>query len=790
MITRLILLISCITLSLQTFAQNIHFFPLEQVRLLDSPFKHAQNTDLTYIMAMDPDKLLAPFLRQAGLSPRKNNYGNWESMGLDGHIGGHYLTALSLAWASTGEPEYKNRLNYMLEELKRAQDANGDGYIGGVPNSHSLWNEIKGGNIRAQPFNLNGGWVPWYNLHKTYAGLRDAYLLGKSPLALEILTKLGNWTLELTKNLSDRQIQRMLYAEHGGLNEVFADYYAITHDRRYLTLARKFSEHRILDPLLSSFDQLTGLHANTQIPKVVGFARIAQLDNDTAWRHAAEYFWSVVAHERSVAIGGNSVREYFHDKYNFMSVIEEIQGPESCNTYNMLKLSALLYANQGTVEYVDFYERALYNHILSSQHPVTGGLVYFTPMRPQHYRVYSQVDQAMWCCVGSGIESHLQYGKFIYANKGDELFVNLFIPSRLVWKERNVILRQENMIPDQEFTRLTIERGGYFKLNIRKPKWLKSDMTIQLNGQNLTIQPSPDNYITMERRWQSGDVLNISLPMRTQLESLPDGRPYYAVIHGPFVLSSPVQNGEESLNYFSDGSRMGHVPSGQQCSLLDAPIFVSDNPDVLDKITRVPGPELKFVAPNLIGNTSQQLELIPFFRVHESRYMIYWQMTSLEEYERMRQEREEQERERLELEARTLDRVAPGEQQPEVEHTLKGNRTETGIHLGRRWRHAYDWFSYDLKNPDKNAHEIRLTLFGGDVGRSYQLILNGVVIETIHTDNSVDTSSFYDRNFLIPEAVRNSATIEFKLQAIHGSIAGGLYGLRLLKQAATLEAQN
>lgn len=765
--------------SLCANAKDLEFFPLKDVRLLESPFKHAQDLDLVYVMAMDPDKLLAPFLREAGLEVKKQSYGNWESTGLDGHIGGHYLTALSLAYASTGEKQYKDRLNYFVGELKRAQDANGDGYIGGVPDSDNLWKEVAKGEIRAELFALNEHWVPWYNLHKTYAGLRDAWLLGENETARDMLGKLGQWTLTLTSKLSDEQIQRMLLSEHGGMNEVFADYYVITGDKKYLELARKFSEHRILDPLLIPEDRLNGLHANTQIPKVVGFARVAQLTDDKAWREAADYFWRVVVNERSVAIGGNSVREHFHDKQDFSSMIDDIEGPETCNTYNMLKLSALLYQHNADTAYVDFYERALYNHILSSQHPETGGLVYFTPMRPQHYRVYSKVDTAMWCCVGSGIENHLKYGEFIYAHKGNELYVNLFIPSRLQWKDKGVVLEQKNTLPDSESTRLHIKSGGRFSLHIREPEWLQGKMSLSLNGKKINAK-SVDGYTVVKRRWKDGDVLDVDLPMRTRLEALPDGSSWYAVLHGPVVLSAPVTQPNEKLAFFADDSRMGHIAAGKQCPLYEAPMFISNSPDVLDKIKRVAGPELKFVAPDLIGNTEQQLELIPFFRVHDSRYMLYWQMGSQTDIAAMQKKRAAEEKERLALEARTVDKVAPGEQQPEAEHNYKGSNAEAGVHRGRHWRHASGWFSYELRNPKAEAKILRITFNGADAGRTFDILVNGEAITTIKSEGAAGPV-FVDVDYELSEAAREAKIIEVKFQAAPGSVAGGIFGVRLLK---------
>ena len=415
---------------------QVSYFSLQDVKLLSSPFLQAQQTDLHYILALDPDRLSAPFLREAGLTPKAPSYTNWENTGLDGHIGGHYLSALSMMYAATGDTAIYHRLNYMLNELHRAQQAVGTGFIGGTPGSLQLWKEIKAGDIRAGGFSLNGKWVPLYNIHKTYAGLRDAYLYAHSDLARQMLIDLTDWMIDITSGLSDNQMQDMLRSEHGGLNETFADVAEITGNKKYLELARRFSHKVILDPLIKNEDRLNGMHANTQIPKVIGYKRVAEVSKDdkdwnhaAEWDHAARFFWNTVVNHRSVCIGGNSVREHFHPSDNFTSMLNDVQGPETCNTYNMLRLTKMLYQNSGDVDnsnqpdprYVDYYERALYNHILSSQEPDKGGFVYFTPMRPGHYRVYSQPETSMWCCVGSGLENHTKYGEFIYAHRQDTL---------------------------------------------------------------------------------------------------------------------------------------------------------------------------------------------------------------------------------------------------------------------------------------------------------------------------------------------------------------------------------
>ena len=606
---------------------NLESFPLSQVTLHESPFKAAQQTDLEYMLSLKPDRLLAPYLREAGLEPKAEMYGNWESSGLGGHTAGHYLTALSMMYASTGNQEALDRVNYLVEELKRCQEANGNGYVGGVPDGQKMWTDIAAGNIDAEPFSLNGKWVPWYNLHKTYAGLRDAYLYAGNNQAREVLVGLSEWALELVSDLSDCQIQEMLKTEHGGMNEVFADVAVITGDNRFLELAERFSHREILNPLLQQRDSLTGLHANTQIPKVVGFKRIADTGGPREWNRAARFFWHTVVNNRTVAIGGNSVKEHFHPKDDFSSMIEERQGPETCNTYNMMRLSKLLYLSGGDLKYVNYYERAMYNHILSSQHPEKGGFVYFTPMRPRHYRVYSQPGKNFWCCVGSGMENHAKYGDLIYAHQADSVYVNLFIPSSLEWREKHVTLTQDTRFPESEtdIIRIQTTQPTQFTVKIRRPAWVEEEgFSVGVNGKVLDVNPSPGTYVSVSRKWNTGDSVTIKLPKITRVEQLPDGMEYYAVLHGPLVLAAETDT-TDLQGLFADDSRMGHVPDGALYPLEEAPMFASDPEDIESKIRPVEGAPLTFTAPGLITPAKyQDLKLVPFFRIHEARYMIYW----------------------------------------------------------------------------------------------------------------------------------------------------------------------
>ncbi|WP_224995364.1 glycoside hydrolase family 127 protein [Cesiribacter sp. SM1] len=774
--------------ALETKAQDkpVEPFPLSAVRLLDSPFKQAEQTDLEYIFSLETDRLLAPFLREAGLPPKAKGYGNWEATGLDGHTAGHYLSALSLMYASTGNQQVLERLNYMLGELKRAQDANDRGYIGGIPGGEAMWQEIASGKIEADNFSLNQKWVPWYNIHKLYAGLRDAYVYAGSQQAKDMLIKLSDWSLQLVSGLSDQQIQQMLTAEHGGMNEVFADVAAITGDQKYLELARKFSHQKVLQPLLAGQDQLTGMHANTQIPKVIGFKRVAEVANDGAWQDASRFFWETVANNRSVAIGGNSVREHFHPADDFTPMITDREGPETCNTYNMLRLSKMLYQTSSDLDYIAFYERGLYNHILSSQHP-EGGFVYFTPMRPQHYRVYSQPHQSFWCCVGSGLENHAKYGELIYAHTDNELYVNLFIPSQLNWQERGLTLTQQTRFPHEEQTLLTVQKAkaGAFTMKIRYPEWVANGaMKVQVNGKDFNVQAAPGTYVSISRKWKKGDRVAVTLPMQTRLEQLPDGSPYYAVMHGPLVMAA--KTGTENLEgLFADSSRMGHIASGELYPLQEAPLFVSADKDIVSKIKPVAGKPLTFTAASLIHQPEyKSLELTPFYNLHEARYMLYWQLVTPRELDSIQQATQALEREKMVLEKQTIDQVAPGEQQPESDHFFKAEGTESGVHQNRHWRHATGWFSYNLKDEKGEAALLRITYYGQDKDRNFDILVNNTKIATVKLDGS-HGDTFYTVDYPIPaELVKHAPdhTLVTKFVAHQGSVAGGIYYVRLMKK--------
>nr|WP_315258341.1 glycoside hydrolase family 127 protein [uncultured Flavobacterium sp.] len=777
-----LILVSTVTVYGQS--AKLESFPLSSVRLLDSPFKAAQQTDLKYILSLDADRLLTPYFKEAGLETKTINYPNWENTGLDGHIGGHYISALSEMYAATGNQQIKERLDYMLNALEKCQQKNGNGYIGGVPGSKALWEEIAKGKIDAGNFSLNNKWVPWYNIHKLYAGLIDAYTLTGNEKAKKMLIQLSDWCLNLTSKLSDDQIQQMLRSEHGGMNEVFADVAVITGDKKYLVLGQKFSHKAILDPLLKNTDAFNGIHANTQIPKVIGFMRISEVSGDKDWANASSFFWNTVVNNRTISIGGNSVREHFNPTNDFSSMLESREGPETCNSYNMLKLSKHLFLANPSSKYMDYYERTTYNHILSSQHP-DGGFVYFTPIRPRHYRVYSQPQQSFWCCVGSGLENHGKYGELIYAHDKQNLYVNLFIPSTLNWKEKGITVTQNTKFPfeEQSSLTLTLKKTQQFAIKFRYPSWVEEGkMKITVNNKEVSISKDQNSYVSIEQKWKTGDVISVILPMQNKTEQLPDKSSWVSFLHGPIVLAA-ITDTSDLKGLKADDSRMGHIASGSIYPIEDAPLLVSNNADLSSSLKTVAEKPFTFSASDIIYQEKyKNLLLVPFYQIHDARYVIYWPYTTQEKLPEIQKAMKEREEAQMKLEALTVDLVTAGEQQPESDHNFKGEKTDTGMFKERHYRNGQGFFSYDLKNNLLEARKLRITYFGADKDRNFDVLVNDVLVKSVNMDGS-EGNQFIDKIIELPvsiiEGKQKMMQIQFKAKP--NSTITGIYEVRLLK---------
>lgn len=758
-------------------------FPLGDVNLLDGPFKHACDLNISTLLKYDTDRLLAPYLKQAGLPAKAESFDNW--IGLDGHVGGHYLTALAIHYAATGNEDCLNRLNYMIDELDRCQQASPSGYVGGV--ELACWDRIQSGNVQA----VWDYWVPWYNIHKTMAGLRDAYSYAHIQRARDMFVKLCDWSLSVIAPLSDEQMESMLANEFGGMDEVLADAYQLTGEQKYLDAAKRFSHHWLLDSMAAGIDNLDNKHANTQVPKVVGYQRIAELsqnpDDKNLYDHASQAFWNFVVNDRSLAIGGNSRREHFASAEDCVSYVEDREGPESCNTNNMLKLTEGLFRMHGDAKYADFYERAMYNHILSTQHPEHGGYVYFTSARPGHYRVYSTPNSAMWCCVGTGMENHGKYGQFVYPHHADTLDVNLFLASELNWREKNFILRQDTQFPYSETSIITCqtEKPQTLTINIRNPWWTKDGkLKIKVNGEEIKHANQASSYVAVTRQWKAGDKIELEMPMATTLEYLPNSTHYVAIMHGPMVLGS--RWGTDDLGgLVSDDGRWSHIAHGKLMSIFDTPFLIGTPEDIKAKLESLDNDSLHydasnlFTVPNQNGQSSVVLE--PFTGIHDCRYVMYFPIMTEEQFSTFQEKVRNDEAEKLRLDAITIDAIALAEQQPEVDHSMRQQGSSTGNTHGEAWRAA---------NNDKNFFEYTMATGGmknislivrslAQEERNLQIYINDNLLVT---ESKLDGEGFINKTYSIPEELlSNNNELKVTLRPSSSSSTGRISHLRIIK---------
>ena len=766
-------------------------FPIGDVTLLDGPFKHARDLNLEVLLQYDVDRLLAPFRAEAGLPKKAEYYPNWA--GLDGHVAGHYLTAMAMNWQMTGNPECLRRMEYMVDELAECAAANsvnhpswGVGYIGGVPQSDSMWSAFMKGDFRQ----YSSAWAPFYNIHKMFAGLRDAWLYCGNEKARELFLGFCDWGINLTAGLSDAQMEEMMRNEQGGMNEMFADAYEMTGEGKYLTAAKRFSHKLIMEPLSRDEDRLDNLHANTQVPKAIGFARIGELGGGSEYVEAGRFFWQTVTQNRSLAFGGNSRREHFPSAEACIDFVNDDDGPETCNSYNMLKLTEDLFRMSPKAEYADYYERTMFNHILSSQHPEHGGYVYFTSARPRHYRVYSVPNEAMWCCVGSGMENQSRYGQFIYTHDGDDLYVNLFVASELDWKARKFVLRQETSFPSEEGTKLRVVSGkGRFTIYLRCPGWVRPGaMTVSVNGKPVAVDAAPSSYFAITRKWKKGDIVEVGLPMTDRVEHMPNVPDYIAIMHGPILLG--MRTGTEDLaGLLADDGRWSQYAAGTKLPVDQAPILVCHNVDHIgNHIRPVPGKPLHFRFEGVQMLNPIDADLEPFSGIHDSRYQIYWLALNEDGYREYVDSLARREKEILALEARTLDVVAPGEQQPETDHQILYERSNTGVTRDVHFRDASrgGWFSYDLATGGVSEGVTLYVRYWGAAEwatRRFDVYVDDEPLMSIDNTGKWMQSQFKGEEYAIPSGMlEGKSHVRVKFQAQQGASVGGIYDLRLLKR--------
>lgn len=785
-------------------------FDLEKVVLLDGPMKTSLVTNSELLLKYDADRLMCPFIREAGLSDlagskyfgwtsKHPSFGNWgqPDWSLEGHVGGHYVSALAMSMAACkGDPELtslvsrlSDRLSYCLAIMKDCQDAYDNdkegmyGFIGGQPITQ-IWRGL----YKNDPsgFYKYGGWVPFYCQHKVLAGLRDAYVYAGSKMAGEMFRKMADWSVNVVKNLSTETMQNVLNSEHGGMNEPLADAYKIFGDVRYLEGAKKFSHQTMLEGMLSQSPTfLNNRHANTQVPKYIGFDRIAQVDaNASDYRKSAMHFWADVAENRTVCIGGNSVEEHFLNQNSYGRYISQVDGPETCNSNNMMKLSEELFDDTHDSKYVDFYENTMYNHILATQDPETGGYVYFTTLRPQGYKIYSQVNQGMWCCVGTGMENHAKYGHFIYSHSDDTLFVNLFTASEL--KDKRFGIRQETRFPYEQKSTLVITKGGRYTVAVRNPGWT-----------------GKSGYTCYTQKWKKGDRIDVQLPMQLRYEECPGLKEYIAFKYGPILLAAKT-GAKDLQNEYAGEGRMDHAPGsrGTSKSLITSPLLICDRGNALDLIRKTGDMEFSIDLSNVKGKWSgaKSLKLQPFFSTHHDRYIIYWYQQNAKDFEQSDIYKQEAEKEKLER--RTLDFVGTGEQQSEAGHKMQFSEGSTkGNYRGEFYRDAQrgGFIQYTLAIPESaRSKEFRFThspysimcrFITSDRGRRATIYANGVEIGKISVPGrlaTADDNGFFNMEYQLPDNVISDgkdglkADVVFRIEADSSTLCPGLYYVRLL----------
>ena len=827
---------TALTAQAQTALYPQHF-ALSEVTLLDSPFKTAMDKNFQTLLAYDHYRLLTPYIRQAGLTT--GTYTGWEAthpsfpnwgssdFNLDGHVGGHYLTALSLAYAAchdaTTKATLKSRVDYMVSVLKDCQDAfDSDdtglkGFIGGQP-MNAAWQAL----YSSQNTALRGTGscaVPWYCQHKILAGLRDAYVYAGNTTAKDVFLKLCDWCILVTSTLSDAQMETMLNTEHGGVNESLLDAYKMTNDSKYLTAAKRFTHKTMLNGLQSlSTTFLDNKHANTQVPKYIGMERIFEEDaTATTYQTAADNFWTDVAQNRTVCIGGNSMYEHFLAAGNSAQYINHLDGPESCNTNNMLKLSEMAFDRTHDAKYADFYEYGMWNHILSTQDPTTGGYVYFTTLRPQGYRIYSTVNESMWCCVGTGMENHSKYGHFIYTHDGtSKLYVNLFTASQL--DNSDFKLKQETTFPFTSTSTLTVQKAGTYTIAIRHPWWAADGYAIAINGvaQSISVAKGTASYVEINRTWSTDDVITVTLPMELRYTPCPNYTDYISFQYGPVLLAAQTSTNEAEeaatkhltyeaslQNEYGHEGRMDHAPSSRASakSLITAPLLIGNRDGesgVLSKISVSDLSRLQFTldasCEGAEGYTWTNLTLQPFYQIHHARYSCYWYQQTAENYANSAMAAEEAAN--AAIADRTLDFVATGEQQSEAGHFTTYASSNTGVYNNEYYRDAATggYIQYTL-GYEGEAIESDLSILcrftQADANRKATLYVDGVAIANIHSlaaFNGTVANGFYNVEFPIPAHLMRDANNNVKksfvvrLAADKDGLAPGLYYIRLMKE--------
>lgn len=740
--------------------------PMEQVRLLASPYLQALKANQAYLLRLNPDRFLHNYHRFAGLPIKAAIYGGWESDTIAGEGLGHYLSALALVYAQTGDAAFKQRIDYIIEELRRVQTAHGDGYIGGfmrkrtdgsIVDGKEIFAELLRGEIRSAGFDLNGCWVPFYNLHKVFAGLLDAHQHTGNVGALQIALGLAGYLEQFFSGIDESQLQIILNCEHGGINESFAELYARTSEQRWLTLALRLHHDKVLRPLEQQQDVLANLHANTQIPKLIGLARLYEVHGKSQHADAARYFWQRVTQHHSYVIGGHGDREYFFNPDTIAKHLTE-QTCEACGSYNMMKLTRHLYSWAPDAHYFDYYERAHLNHILAHQNPATGMFTYMTPLMSGVAREFSSEENDFWCCVLSGMESHAKHGDSIYWEHQDCLFVNLYIPSRLNWKQQGLQAELLTAYPyqgDIQFHITQSKQRKPLRLALRIPSWA-THYQISVNGQ--VRQTSLDKgYALIEGRWRTGDVIRLELPLDLRMESALGTPKTAAILRGPMVLAADLGANEQPYEAVN-------------------PALVGTQ--ILSAFSAIQQSAAHYQTKG-IGRPAD-LVFKPFYAQYMRRSAVYFNVYQEEEWAGVEASLKKEQARIAELSRRSVDVMHLGEMQAERDHQLEADISYPVVYRGKNGRDARTggFFSFMMK-VKPGPLVLQATYSGEEKNRDFNITVDGVIIAHVVL-NGDQVGEFIEQEYHIPaKLTEGKEKILVRFHPQNGRTAGPVFGCRL-----------
>ncbi len=740
-------------------------FDLSSVKLLDGPLKQKLELNRKYLLALDEDRLLHVFRVNAGLPSAAKPLGGWEAPDceLRGHFVGHYLSACALTYQATGDEQIKAKADKIVAALAECQQKIGTGYLSAFPDSY--FDRLEAG---------QKVWAPYYTIHKIMAGLLDVYQAWGNPTALEVDQKMGHYFADRNAKLNDDQMKVVYRNEFGGMMEVAENLFAVTNDEAFMQLAKKFDQASFFDPLANRHDNLTGLHANTHIPKILGAARGYELTGSTRDHDVAEFFWDQVANHRTFATGGTSTAEFWRTPPDRLATQLAPNAAESCCTYNMLKLTRHLFAWDPDVKFADYYERAFLNSILPIQQPDTGMLEYYQYMEPGAAKVFSTPTHSFWCCVGTGVETFAKLGDSIYFHDENGLYVNLFVPSELNWKQRGMTVRQETQFPEQENTTLSIklDKPQTLTLKLRIPGWA-TDAKVSINDTPAPGPVTPGSYKVITRTWNNGDRVRLDLPMHLRLQAMPDDPGMVAILYGPVVLCGDL--GKETSHRTRNNAQLLH----EKANAL--PVLLTDADSNVSEAHAVPGRPLCWTVTTGTG----PVELVPLYQLFGERYTVYWRGINKQSdaYRDWQNAKATEAADEAAAEARVVDRVQISDPASESQHGLASERSTAGEFDGRPWRHAPGgWFSYDLAVQPDGINTLSCDYWGSDTGRDFDVIVDGKKIATESLSNKKPGELLEVKYPLPQELTAGKQKVTVRFEAHPGSTAGGVFGCAMLKR--------